>query len=142
MPYSNGGKMAERIWARLEDFRSEHQAIEQQRRINKQSLWYYQQCFPVPHKGTRSPFSGEDSPTMIGLLHTPGESSHLATLPLLVHGPASRCNGLSPRKAYMSVCQAFFANTGPRSYSGKYDFERFQPRNFASARLRARNLVP
>ena len=97
MPYSNGGKIAERIWARLEDFRS------QQRRINKQSLWYYQQYFPVPHKGTRSPFSGEDSPTMIGLLHTPGESSHLATLPLLVHGPATRYDGLLPARAHISA---------------------------------------
>lgn len=68
-----------------------------------QSLWYCQQCFPVPHKGTRSAFPGDNSPTTIGLLYAPGESSHLATLTLLVHGPASRYDGLSLAKAYLSA---------------------------------------
>ena len=68
-----------------------------------QSLWYCQQCFPVPHNGTRSIFSEDDSPTTVGLLYAPGQSAHLATLPLLVHGPASRYDGLSPTRAYMSA---------------------------------------
>ena len=64
MAYSNGDEVAEGIWVRLEDFRSEHWAFEQQRRINKQSLWYCQQCFPVPRTATRSAFSGDNSSTI------------------------------------------------------------------------------
>ena len=57
----------------------------------------------MPHKGTRSDLSGDDPPITVGLLYTPGKSSHLATLPLLVHGLASRYDELSPTKAHVSA---------------------------------------
>ena len=140
MACCNGDEVAEGIRARLEDSRSEHWTFEQQRQINKQSLWYCDQCFPVPQKGTRLVFSEDIFSSRVGLLHAPWKSSHLAILPLLVHGPASRCDGLSPTTEYMSA-KPCFSNTGWRSYSCQYGYERFQPRNFASSCLRARNLT-